>query len=262
MNVSVVVTTYNWKEALGLTLQTVLQQSRLPAEVIIADDGSRSDTADLIKKMAAESQIPMIHSWQEDQGYRLAMSRNKAIALASSDYIIMIDGDLLLSENFIADHLEAARENCFVQGSRVLMNESLTSVAFNERRTGFSILNPGLGNRKNCLRSKFLSRIFTRRNFRLTGIRGCNLGFWRKDVVSVNGFNEEFTGWGLEDSEFIARMFVNGIARKNLRFMATAYHLFHSERSRLALPKNKNILEETIRLKKYSCTNGIDKYLK
>jgi predicted glycosyltransferase involved in capsule biosynthesis len=87
------------------------------------------------------------------------------------------------------------------------------------------------------------------------------MGFWKKDVVKVNGFNEDFTGWGREDSEFAARLLNAGIKRKNIRFNAIGYHLYHNENTRKNLNKNDEILQKTISEKMVRCNNGIDKYL-
>ncbi|MFZ5797313.1 MAG: glycosyltransferase, partial [Thermodesulfobacteriota bacterium] len=92
MQLSLVITTYNWKEALEASLRSSFQQTVLPSEVIVADDGSRSDTGDLVAQLAANSPVPIIHSWQEDKGFRLARSRNRAIAKARGEYIILVDG--------------------------------------------------------------------------------------------------------------------------------------------------------------------------
>lgn len=87
ISVSVIIPTYNWPEALNLCLQSVLVQSVLPNEIIIADDGSKQDTRDLIDNIRKKTSVPIIHVWQEDNGFRLAQIRNKAIVQSSKDYI-------------------------------------------------------------------------------------------------------------------------------------------------------------------------------
>ena len=100
--VSLIITTYNWEKALNQVIQSALNQTVLPGEVIIADDGSKPPTKELIQKFQKNSPIPIIHSWQEDDGFRAAMSRNKAIAKASYEYLIIIDGDIILHLYVIA----------------------------------------------------------------------------------------------------------------------------------------------------------------
>lgn len=261
MRVSLVITTYNWKEALGLVLESALRQSRPPTEIIVADDGSSDGTADLVASFADRSSVPVIHSWQEDKGFRAAMSRNRAIARAAGDYIVLIDGDIVLEKHFIADHLASAAPGFFVQGSRVIVGERATRAALADGTLNFSLFSPGIENRKNCLRSRFFSRIFSRQTASLSGIKTCNFAFWKKDALAVNGFNEDFVGWGREDSEFAARLLNSGVRRRNLKFLATCYHLHHTICSRAQLPANDDILARAIAEKLTRCDNGIDKYL-
>ena len=85
---SLIATTYNWPEALELVLLSIVNQTILPNEVIIADDGSREDTKELIEIFQKVFPIPLIHVWHEDKGFRLATIRNKAISKAKYHYIL------------------------------------------------------------------------------------------------------------------------------------------------------------------------------
>lgn len=111
---SLLISTYNWCEALNLCLNSVLQQSQQPDEIVIADDGSREDTKLIITEFSKKSSTPVIHVWHEDIGFRKTIILNKAIAKCSADYIIQIDGDLILHKHFIKDHIRFARANMFV----------------------------------------------------------------------------------------------------------------------------------------------------
>ncbi|MEF1211136.1 glycosyltransferase [Vibrio alginolyticus] len=124
MKTTLIITTYNWKEALKAVLESVKRQTVLPDEVIVADDGSRDDTKAMIDQLRDGFPVPLIHSWHEDNGFQLSMSRNRAIAKASGDYLIMIDGDMVLSQTFIESHKQVAKPNWFVQGGRVLTDEN------------------------------------------------------------------------------------------------------------------------------------------
>jgi glycosyltransferase involved in cell wall biosynthesis len=90
----------------------------MPSEIVIADDGSHSETKQVISDIAAMAPIPIIHVWQPDEGFRLARIRNKAISKARGEYIICIDGDILLDKNFVHDHLRFARRGRFIAGTR------------------------------------------------------------------------------------------------------------------------------------------------
>ena len=105
---TLVVTTYNWPAALDLTLRSIARQSLAPGEVIVADDGSGPETAQVVDRWRGEIAAPLLHLWQPHEGFRLARSRNRAIAAANGDYLIIVDGDMVLHRHFVTDHLSAA----------------------------------------------------------------------------------------------------------------------------------------------------------
>ena len=258
---SLVITTYNSPEALDLVLRSALAQSEPPCEIIVADDGSTSDTARLVEMYHAAAKIPVVHVWQEDLGYRLSASRNRAIAVAKGNYIVLVDGDMLLHRDFIRDHRRLAIEGTFIQGSRVLLSQENTPQRLKTKNISFSFFGKGIENRKNTLRLPLLSGLLALKTRSLHGIRGCNMSFFRNDCIRVNGFNEDFVGWGREDSEFAVRLVNSGILRRNVRFSALACHLGHRENPRQSLADNDRILEQAIAGKLTTCRNGIDKYL-
>jgi glycosyltransferase involved in cell wall biosynthesis len=258
MKLTLIITTYNWPESLFLVLQSVKRQTILPFEVIIADDGSNDATKNLIYKCSKNSSINIIHSWQEDVGFRAALSRNKAILKSSGDYIVLIDGDMILHPKFIQDHIKVAERGFFVQGSRVLLSENLTKKTLSVKNYNFSFFSLGIKNRKNALHSNVFNKLFSRKRNNLNSIRSCNMGFFLKDCANINGFDNNFEGWGREDSEFAIRMMNAGINRKNVRFAAIQFHLWHNENSRLSLKHNNDILENTINNNIKWCQNGIN----
>jgi len=261
MQLSLVITTYNWKEALEASLRSSFQQTVLPSEVIVADDGSRSDTGDLVAQLAAVSPVPIIHSWQEDKGFRLARSRNRAIAKARGEYIILVDGDIVMERHFIEDHLKFARPGFFIQGTRVLLSRELSVQVLANKAMIPAFCGKGVENRKNCVRSRVLANLFSFTSGSLTGIKTCNFAFHKQDAIEVNGFNEEFVGWGREDSEFTVRLINNGIRRRNMKFHGLAYHLYHPMNDRTRLHSNDEILNRTIARKLTWCPKGLDQYL-
>ena len=258
MKVTLIITTYNSPSLLGLCLESIKNQTIAPDEVIIADDGSDKETKDLITNIIKNSDLNIIHSWQEDKGFRAARSRNKAILESSGDYIILIDGDMILHPKFIQDHIAASELGFYVQGTRVLLSEIQTKIALDKRIVNFSFFTFGLKNRKNSIHSKLLSSIFSNKKNHLRGVRSCNLAFYRKDCLYINGFNNQFEGWGREDSEFAIRLINSGVKRKNVRFNAIQFHLWHNENSRISLEKNNEMLEDAINKEFYWCEDGIN----
>src|SRR5690606_27221684 len=119
MKTALLISTYNWKEALDLVLKSVSVQSKLPDEIIIADDGSTQETVEIINQYQSIITVPTKHIWQEDSGFRKAEILNKSIAQTHSDYIIQIDGDCILHPKFIEDHIKNSAKDVYLYGSRV-----------------------------------------------------------------------------------------------------------------------------------------------
>ena len=264
-NTSLIITTYNWPEALEVCLNSVMNQTVLPKEIIIADDGSKQETLNLVKKFQQSyPQISIIYSWQEDKGFRAGESRNKAILKATGEYIIIIDGDLLLERHFVQDHIENMEKGCFIQGSRVITSENKKNQILNGElpELPVSLFDKELKNKLNMIRNKFLSKLIKNKTFELKGIRSCNMSFFKEDLLKVNGFEEEIQGWGREDSELAVRLFNQGIKKKKIKFSALTYHLYHKENDRSQLEENTKYLENAIKNKKLKAIKGLDRYKK
>lgn len=263
MDTSLIVTTYNWKQALAAVLASVARQSRLPDEVIVADDGSQPDTRALLESVAATFPTVLRHSWQPDRGFRAARSRNRAIAAARGDYVLLLDGDMVLHPRFVADHLAAAAPGSFVQGSRVL-----TSPGFRERMLADPAMRPGpfsagIRRRRNSLRLPMLSRLYLalRSGRAPHAIKTCNQGWWRADLLRVNGFDERMEGWGREDVELAWRAHHAGIACRQLRYAGLAFHLHHNERHQDGASPNDAYLDQTLAQRLLRCERGVDAHL-
>lgn len=262
MTVTLIVTTYNWKEALASVLASALRQTRLPDEIIVADDGSSDGTDKLVAQIAAQAPVPVLHSWQEDQGFRAAKSRNKALAKAKGEYIILVDGDIIMERHFIEDHLAVAKDGFFVQGGRALLSARNTAKIFARDGQGrISFFDATLANRKNAFRCRPLSFLFSGEGRGIGGIRACNLAFFKEEAVAINGFNEEFQGWGREDSDFVCRLMHHGVRRYNLRFAAVAYHLYHPPLMRERLQANDALLARSLDERRTWCADGLAKYM-
>lgn len=261
---TLLISTYNWPEALELVLLSALRQTQLPSQLVVADDGSGEATAAVVRAFGprfAAVGVPLVHAWHPDEGFRLAAVRNLALARATGDYVLMIDGDCVLHPGFVRSHLAFSRPGTFVQGSRVLVNQARSARALAARDPRFGPLDRGLKNRQNALSWRLLSRLVPANQDPLRGTRGCNMAYWRADAIRVNGFNERFVGWGREDSEFTARMLAAGLYRRRLKFGGVVFHLWHDERPRGAVEDNHQLYEDIVRTGASRCQEGLDRYL-
>lgn len=261
MRISVAVITYDWPEALERVLRALALQSELPYEVIVTDDGSQPATRALLEHVALDYPVRLVHLWQPDDGARMSRARNRAIAAARGDYVILLDGDMVADRHFIADHRAFARRGCFVQGSRVLTDAGLTRRMLEQVRMMPGFFSPGIKRRRHTLRLPALARWYARPSTKRRGIKSCNMAFWRDDLLSLNGFNEAMTGWGREDTELAARAFHLGLLRRDLRLSALATHLYHHTRKHVADNPNDRIVDDTRVRQLTRCELGVDRHL-
>lgn len=262
MNVSVIISTYNRPDYLERVIEGYICQTQQPDEIVIADDGSTEETALMLQEKQKNTTIKILHVWHEDRGFRAASIRNKAVAKSSGQYLIICDDDSIPSPALVKDHLRHAEKGCFIQGHRVLLGQHVSEdFTFRDisllRLLKFSIK----GQANNILNALHLPMPLIRVSQKLKGIRSCNMSFFKEDFIAVNGFNEDFEGWGKEDSELAVRFYKYGLNRKDIKFSACCYHLYHAPYLRHSLKRNIVILEKAQKEDDYFCKDGIDKYL-
>lgn len=261
---SLVVTTYNWKEALALCLQSIAGQRVLPVEVVVADDGSREDTGALVRRIAQDFPVPLHHAWQPDTGFRAARVRNLGTARSTGAYVIYVDGDMLLHPEFIADHVHLARPGCYLQGGRLNASRAETQRLLDGGAPRFSPWMPGRYKRRHAVHWPWLA---ARKLARERGIvMSCNMGVWRADLDRVNGFDDDYEGWGREDDDLAARLRHAGVERRQLKFAGLAVHLWHTTRwpdgvsPTQAIP-NDRLLRRTLDTRATRCMRGLDAHV-
>ncbi len=262
MRVALVITTYERPDALGAVLASAAHQALAPSEILVADDGSGESTRAVVADFAARSATPVRFVSQAHEGFRLTRLRNLAIAAASADYLVFVDGDMVLDPHFIADHARLARAGWFTQGVRVRADAALTrALIASPAPVGF--LDKGLGGlrRLYLLRSPTLASCARRAANAFIATKGCNQAFWREDLVRVNGFNEEIRGWGPEDKELCARLGHAGVRRQTLLFGGVAIHLDHPPAARERLTANQAVYADTLRQHRIRCKSGLDAHL-
>ena len=259
--VALIVSTFDQPDYLRRVLEAVSRQSRPPQEMLLADDGSGDETQGIFSPWAARQPFSSRHIWQAHEGFRKAQILNRAVAAANSSYLVFLDGDMVPHRDFIADHCAAARPAAFIQGHRALV-EQKASAWFGRRELSADRWRAWwqgqISGWQNACRWPVP---MVSEKTHLRGVRGCNFSLWREDMVRVNGYNEAFTGWGREDSEFAARLMNAGVRRLDLRGRALCFHLWHPPARRTGLPVNDGLLEKAVREKSIRCERGLDRHL-
>jgi glycosyltransferase involved in cell wall biosynthesis len=265
MNISFVVLTYNRSDALLTVLRSLAEQCSGSHEVLIADDGSKSEEVEKLLAQCPPFRCRVRHIWHPDTGFTAARARNLAAAHAQREYLIFLDGDCIPNQNMVAQHIRLAEPGCFVNGSRVLLSEALSrrvlkdniDIPHSSPAFWFKAWLRGDSNKLLHLLNWPWRLFRVKQGFRWRGIRSCNFGVWRQDFLKVNGFDETFQGWGHEDADLVLRLSHLGIKRKN-GFMATeVFHLWHQENKRDRESSNKNRVIQRMQTDQVQADRGL-----
>lgn len=262
-SVSLCISTYNFPDALELCLMSILRQTQMPLEVIIGDDGSAAQTKELINSFRLKFSIPIKHVWHPDDGFKLAEIRNKSFAAAAGEYIIQIDGDIVLNRFFIEDHIRFAKPGTFVAGTRSMLTQTSTVKIFASKNID-TIDTLEIEKRYNTYRLLPVSYVMyniQKGPSQAKFVLGANMAFWKESIIKVNGYDENYKGWGKEDHDLSIRLINAGYQLHFLKFAAVIYHLYHKQASNGNIDKNTPLIQRALREKTIFSKNGLDKYL-
>ena len=211
--VSVVVTYYEAPEALELTLAALEGQTypRELFEIVIVDDGSRTPLA---APTLSPWEVRVVH--QEDRGFGLARARNTGARAANSEILVFLDCDMMPEAGWLAEHARwhHAANDALTLGFRAHVEvDGIDAVAVRTRAGSLTDL---FADRPSD-RPAWIEYHMTRTReltsdaddlFRV--VTGGNLGVSRSFFESVGGYDETFTQWGAEDTEFGYRAYTMG----------------------------------------------------
>jgi glycosyltransferase involved in cell wall biosynthesis len=267
IKISVVISTYNAEKWLEKVLWGYDKQSNTDFEIIIADDGSRNATFELIEKLKLEVSFPIIHVWHEDNGFQKSQILNKAILACRADYILMSDGDCIPRYDFVEQHLKLRKPNHFLSGGYHKLPMEV-SEKINKKD-----IDSGKCFDVHWLKSFGMKASFKNNKIDSFGIKskllnwltptkpswnGHNASGWKKDILNVNGFDERMQ-YGGQDRELGERLVNKGIKPIQIRYSTTCLHLDHPRgyATQESINKNKQIRKDTKQLNKNWTDFGI-----
>jgi GT2 family glycosyltransferase len=230
LRVSIVLLTHQHPEELALSLLSLARQSEPADEVIVAEDGSDEGVREVVAAALPFFPGALLHLSQPHLGMRISSARNRGIALSSGDYLVFLDADMVAGPRFVEDHRLFARRGSFAQGSRATTTAAGKRALLAACETDPGVRFQGVRRRRYLFRLPFLWSLFGRPRKDTRGVKGCNMGFFRDDLIRLNGFDETMVGWGREDGELAHRAFHAGMVRRDIRFGAAAVHLWHPSR--------------------------------
>jgi glycosyltransferase involved in cell wall biosynthesis len=250
---SVIAAFYNNIKYLKFVLAGFERQTEKDFEFVIADDGSNEEVVKEIETIAANYSFRIKQIWHPDNGFRKNKILNQAILASESDYLIFIDSDCVPHSKFVEEHLNEKQNDFTLTGRRVNLSQKLTNLLSEENiKEGFletnyiRLIEDAVFGKSNYVEKGFyFENRFLRNmlNKKSRGLLGCNFSLYKKDIVSINGFDERYEAPSIgEDSDVQFRLELNGIKVKSLNHIAVQYHLYHKLQERLQ--KNLDLFEK------------------
>jgi len=263
---SVIIAVYKDTEALNNILLALDEQTEKNFEIIVTEDCQSDEMKNFLSGYLQRRNF--YHLTQIDDGWRKPLAVNRAIDFAHTNYLMFLDGDCIPDPNFVTLHLAQAEKGKFLTGRRVYLGPAFSKkirqhpklIHIIQRRLLFLLLILPLHLDKVRsyevgLSSRFLQWL---RGKKPVGIIGCNFSCYKKDLLAINGYNEDLKGVGGEDSDLQWRFEGLGMATKSVKFLIPVYHLFHNS-NRQDSDINLQMSNENRKINAFVCKNGIKK---
>ncbi len=228
---SLIVNTFEKPRHLALVLESIAAQTGVAGrlEVIVADDGSRDETADIVAAFAARATVPVRFTSEPHAGFRLARVRNEGARLAQGDTLLFLDGDCILPRDHVAAYLARRRPGVAHLGYCARLPEAASAALAPGSLTGLDLEALAPASERRLLRRRFRKawwRTLLRHRSK-PRLAGGNFGVWRRDFEAVNGFDERFVGWGQEDDDLGLRLRAAGVRLESILDRTCSLHVWH-----------------------------------
>ncbi|WP_458734189.1 galactosyltransferase-related protein [Zobellella taiwanensis] len=238
IKLEIIMAAYNNVTVMKLALDGYLQQQDKDFSLCVADDGSGEEVSLLVNEYKRKG-LEIRHVWHEDNGFRRAKILNESISTSCADYIVFTDNDCIPDKHFVSDHKSWLKRGFMVSGRRVDLgaevSESLISgeIDVGKLSNAFFLLKSSIFKKMSrveiALRPPMLiCKIWSKKE---KAFLGANMAVWREDLLKVNGFDNEFIGYGGEEVDLERRLKLSGVKLKSMRGRGCVYHMYHPERS-------------------------------
>lgn len=228
---AVILTTYHRPAHLERSLHSLALQRGVSGkiEIIVADDGSEDHSQSIVRDFARKSPFPVKWITHPHQGFRVSLCRNDGVRASSAPYLLFTDSDCLFPEDHLLNHLRARKNGIIRAGDCYRLDQAATD------RVDLATITSG--KYREWISREERVRIFQKtikdQYYRLVRhstkpkLTGYNIGISRKDLESVNGFDENFVGWGCEDDDLAYRLRKAGKRIASVLSYTYGYHMWH-----------------------------------
>ena len=269
MKISVIVPVYNRLEHLRALFLCLLRQKRQADELIITDDGSSQNVLDFISDLIPKAQFKVKHIYQEDKGFRKTRALNNGVINSEGELLVFCDQDLIFGEEYIEYIEKNIKKGCFLLCRPISVNEEEKDIILKKIELSNKyeeLLKPlpkdYLESVNRTLKTDRKRRILNLLKLSKRGIKlvGMSYAVMKSDYLTVNGYDENYNGWGEEDDDFGNRLYVAGIKGKELKTPNMQIHLWHYSDPTKKHSMNEEYYykrkKEIFSKKDYFCKNG------
>lgn len=261
MEISVIIAYYDHPLNLELLLSAFNRQSFTDFEVIIAEDNADPNTDFFLTSERSKYSFPILHVNQEKkEGFRKCNMLNKAIRISNGSTLVFIDADCIPHKEFLKQYHLNAKSGTFFFGRRVLLGEKITEKIYQEKSLS-ALRFPSLILSDSTLVKEGFYWPLSQLHFKERRLSGCNWGIKKGDLLSVNGFDEDYQRPGVgEDHDIEWRLKSKGLSMRSIKNKAIVYHLYHPKNSTSddAL-FNDSLMAQKKKARLVSCPNGLEK---
>ncbi len=260
IELTIIISYYKAIDNLKLILKALNAQSVCGFEVIISEDDNNNATEKFVADNRDSFNFPLIHLKQDtDNGFRKNSMLNKSITMSNSDKLVFIDGDCIPHKNFAKEYIRNIDDDHFFIGRSLMLSEKASIILLKDE--SLKLLNLakltllGSTNLKDGIYFPYFPLIF-----KLRGIIGRNWGVAKKNLIAINGFDEDYILAGVgEDTDVEWRLKGLGLKRKSIKNKAIVYHIYHPRNySESDVQKNKRLLDQKQLDGNIRCLNGIN----
>ena len=269
MKISVIVPVYNRLEHFRALFICLLRQNRKIDELIITDDGSSQQILDYIADLIPKASFKIKHIYQEDKGFRKTRALNNGVINSEGELLVFCDQDLIFGEEYIEYIEKNIKKGCFLLCRPISVNEEEKDIILKKIELSNKyeeLLKPlpkdYLESVNRTLKTDRKRRILNLLKLSKRGIKlvGMSYAVMKSDYLTVNGYDENYNGWGEEDDDFGNRLYVAGIKGKELKTPNMQIHLWHYSDPTKKHSMNEEYYykrkKEIFSKKDYFCKNG------
>lgn len=99
MKISVCIPTYNQSQYLPQAIHSVFNQTMMPSEIIVSDDCSTDNTAEVLQELSQE--IPILKVIRKNTNLGISQNTDECLRAATGEFIVRLDSDDLLEPTYI-----------------------------------------------------------------------------------------------------------------------------------------------------------------